>query len=81
MVPSIRDILARRWYAVYASGHGSHFVRDKSLYTKKRALYEADRWIGDACTIGGDAQVVNVLTGKIIYLERMRGYRFWSEAT
>lgn len=79
MVPTIQDILARRWYAVYVSGHGSRFIRDKNLYTKARALYEADSWIGNACTIGGDALVVNVLSGKFIYPERMKGRIFRSE--
>lgn len=65
-----------RWYAVYTSGHGSGFVRDRELRTRRRALAEADSWVGDACTIGGDAMVKNIFTDKIVYPTRLRGYKF-----
>lgn len=64
----ICDFFAGHWYVLYVSGHGSSFKREKGLLTKKRALYEADYWVRDACTIGGGAKVENVFSGKIIYL-------------
>lgn len=67
-IKRISDFLTGRWYVLYVSGHGSSFKREEGMLTKKRALYEADRWVGDACTIGGGAKVENIFTGKIIYL-------------
>lgn len=64
---SIFNFLTGRWYALYVSGHGSGFRRDGGLMTKRTALFEADRWVGIADTIGGRAQVKNVFTYKIIY--------------
>ena len=57
-----------RWYALEVSGHGSEFIRDNKLRTKKKALKEARHWESIADTIGGMSQVSNVLTGKVIYL-------------
>lgn len=64
---SIFNFLAGRWYVLYVSGHGSGFKRDGGLMTKRIALYEADRWVGIADTIGGRAQVKNIFTDEIIY--------------
>ena len=61
-----RNFFAGRWHALYVSGHGSSFRRDEGLMTRKSALHAAYRWVGIADTIGGRAQVKNVLTGKVI---------------
>lgn len=53
-------------YALYASGHGSEYVRDSKLRTKNGACKNARHWESMADTIGGRAFVVNIITGKII---------------
>lgn len=55
------------WYALYVSGHGSSFKRERGLLTKKEALRQADHWVGIADTIGGRAQVENTITKRLIY--------------
>ncbi len=72
----ICDLLVGRWYALYCSGHGSAFKRDPKLMTRTRALYEACRWEGVACTIGGRSEVVNIFTSKLVFPERLRGCSF-----
>ncbi|MDO8574907.1 MAG: hypothetical protein Q7R61_01380 [bacterium] len=64
---SIFKFFTGRWYALYISGHGSSFRREGGLMTKKVAIYEADRWIGEGCTIGGASEVRNIFTSKLIY--------------
>ncbi len=63
----IHNFFIGRWYALYVSGHGSGFRRDGGLMTKRTALFEADRWVGIADTIGGRAQVKNIFTYKVLY--------------
>lgn len=67
LLVNIYNFLNRHWYALYVSGHGSAFRRDGGLMTRETALFEADRWVGIADTIGGKAQVKNIFTGKLIY--------------
>lgn len=68
LVKKVYDFLTGRWYALDVSGHGSGFIRDKDLRTKKVALKEARHWESIADTIGGMSQVSNVINGKVIYL-------------
>lgn len=72
----VRDFLTGRRYALYFSGHGSDFMRDPKRMTERRALAEADRWEGDACTIGGRSMVKNIFTDEIIYSKRLQGCKF-----
>ena len=67
LIDRLSNFLAGRWYALYVSGHGSKYRRESELLTKRRALLEADRWEGDACTIGGRSMAANIFTGRIIY--------------
>jgi len=66
IAPDLFYVLTGRWYELWISGHGSKFVRERGRYTKEEALKEANDWIGNACTIGGDAEVRNRYTGKVI---------------
>lgn len=61
------DLCTGRWYALYVSGHGSGFIREKELLTRKEVLQQADHWEGFACTIGGRSVAKNVYTGEVIY--------------
>lgn len=61
------DLGTGRWYALYVSGHGYDFLREKGLLTRKEALRQADHWEGYACTIGGRSMVRNIYSGEVIY--------------
>jgi hypothetical protein len=55
--------MTRIGYIVEASGHGGAFrlnVHARIHPTAEAAQVEADRWIGFADTIGGDARVVPI---------------------
>mgnify|MGYP001559972572 CR=1 len=62
----IWNILNGRWYFVYASGHGSGFIRDDGPKRKKMAIQEACHWENIADTIGGRACVKNMFTRNIV---------------
>lgn len=57
-------------YAVKASGHGSAYRFNgppTPLQTLKEAVKDARRWILIADTIGGDAIVVHIPSGKQVW--------------
>ena len=53
------------WYGFYVSGHGSN-LKYEGLMSKNEATKQAKHWVGIADTIGGIAQVKNIVTGKSI---------------
>jgi hypothetical protein len=56
-------------YLVESSGHGSKFFREPNpkLMTFDEAKADAIYWHGIADTIGGEARVINTLTGKVVF--------------
>lgn len=61
----LKDILlflVGRWYGLYVSGHGSNF-KYEGLMTRNEADKQAKHWASIADTIGGRAQVKNIVTG------------------
>lgn len=63
-------------FALASSGHGSGFKLEKEVYSFDVAVKQADRWIGIADTIGGDAQVIHRPTMTIFWPERIAGQSF-----
>lgn len=66
-----------RDHAIMTSGHGSLFRFDGEggqpiLITRRSAIRAARRWESIADTIGGQARVVNLVTGIVIEHDRKR---------
>ena len=63
---SLYNFFTGRWYELWVSAHGFGFIRDGGLFTLKQVRKDADYWIGYADTVGGQSQIKNTYTGKIV---------------